>query len=151
MHLVRRCGALALPALLFLATAAPGAAQMAPQTPASPAAPAAAGASASPAPVADPKILAMAKDLLHRAATNTLDPSTLTSQMVAELTPDIGKSIASALSAFGEPSAFAYAGTENMQGLQVYGFIVTFASGTVREVFALDASGKIAALRFTPQ
>jgi len=146
-HVLSRIVPAALAALASLLTLPASAQSMAPQSTPSPAA---SSSAASPAPVADPKIEALAKTLVHQAQTNTLDPSEFDDQTKSALTPDMGKSIATELAPFGAATAFAYAGSEARQGLMVYGFVVTFASGSVREVFALDASGKIAGLHFTP-
>jgi hypothetical protein len=122
------------------------------QTPAaagSPAAAAAPAASATPA-TADPKIEALAKDLMHRAQTNTFDKTQLTDQMSTGLTAELTKTLASRLGPLGEPSSFIYAGSQPTDGVTAYGFLVTFSSMKVKEIFAVDATGKVAGLSFSP-
>jgi hypothetical protein len=118
------------------------------QTPASPPAAAAPAAPASPA-VADPKIEALAKDLLHRAQTNTLDRSQMTDQMSTQMTPELTKNVATQLGPLGDYTSFTYAGSQSSDGLMIYGFVVVFKSVTLNETIAITPEGKIAGLRFS--
>jgi hypothetical protein len=131
---------LALCAAAFILSPAPATAQ----TPAAPAATAA----ASPAAV-DPKIEALAKDLLHRAQAGTLDRSQMTDQMAAQMTPAYAKNVATQMASLGDYTSFTYAGTQQSDGLTVYQFVVVFNSVTLNEYIAITPDGKIAGLRFS--
>jgi hypothetical protein len=113
------------------------------------AAPAAAASPAAAATV-DPKIEALAKEWLDRVQTGNIDRSQFTDQMNAALTPALVKQVSAQLAPLGKPTAFAYVGSQTVQGSMVYEFRVTFASVQLNEDLAIDAAGKISGLRFTP-
>jgi hypothetical protein len=135
----------ALAAVLLL-TPGVAAAQTPAPSPAA-AAPAAPAAAASPL-VADPKIEALAKSLLHALQTNTLDRSMMTDQMNAQMTADVAKNAAAQMAALGDYTSFTYAGEEDQDGLKVYQFLVAFKTITLKEYVGITPDGKIAGLQF---
>jgi len=106
---------------------------------------------ASPSPqAADPKIVAMAKDWLDRIQANNIDRSALTDEVNSALTPALVQQVSAQLAPLGKPTAFEYLGSQVVQGVTVYRFEATFASTKLYELLGIDASGKIAGLRFIP-
>jgi hypothetical protein len=110
--------------------------------------------SVSPAPVSsqvvDPKIEAMAKKWLSDVQKGQIDRSQLTDEANTAFTPALVQQVSAQLAPLGNPTAFSYVGSTSMQGVNIYQFRVTFASGQLDEFLGLDAAGKIAGLRFTP-
>ncbi len=140
--MVRRvCSGSLLLSFAFFHVAAPGRAQTAPAQSSAP----------SSAPVqVDPKVTAIAKDWLHRVQTANVDRSQLTDQMNAALTPALVQQVAAQLAPLGDPTAVSFVGSQTVQGVTIYHFVLTFKAGTVNEFLGIDAAGKIAGLRFTP-
>ncbi len=136
----RVCNGSLLLSFSLLLFAAPGRAQTAPTQSSVP----------SSAPQVDPKVTAIAKDWLHRIQTANVDRSQLTDKMSAALTPALLQQVAAQLAPLGDPTAISFVGSETVQGITVYHFVLTFKAATVNEFLGIDSAGKIAGLRFTP-
>lgn len=79
------------------------------------------------------------------------DPNELNAQMTQALTPDALTQIAALLKDTGKPVSFQQVQTSALQSLTVYVFKITFANAPALDfIYALDASGKIAGLHFSP-
>jgi hypothetical protein len=131
-----------IPALAMAQTPAPSPAAAVPAVPAAPAAP------ATPA-VADPKIEALAKTLLHQAQTDTLARTNVTDEMSAQMTPDATKSIATKMGPLGDYTSFTYGGSQTQpDGLIIYTFVVGFKDTVLDEYIGMTPDGKIAGLKF---
>jgi hypothetical protein len=83
--------------------------------------PAPSSAPSSAAAQVDPKVTAMAKDWLHRIQTANVDRS-----------------------------AVSFVGSQSVQAITIYHFVLAFKAGNVNELLGVDGAGKIAGLRFTP-
>jgi hypothetical protein len=151
-------GGLVSLAIAACLTAAPARAQTAsPQPQASPAAPSeAVPASAAPdvAATPDPAMVTLAKDTLHRLQTNTLDRTKLGDRVSGNLTGDIAAQLSAQLQLLGNPTNFAFAGSQVVDGVTVYEFVATFQTAgnkvQLAEYIGVDASGKIVALKIAP-
>lgn len=113
-------------------------------------APTQSSAPSSAAAQIDPKVTALAEDWLHRIQTGNVDRSQLTSEMSTALTPALVQQVAAQLAPLGDPTAVSFAGSQAVQGITIYHFVLTFKAATVNEFLGIDAAGKIAGLRFTP-
>jgi hypothetical protein len=98
----------------------------------------------------DPKIENAAKDWLHRFQTGNIDYSQMSDRVSAKLTPALAQQIQETLKPLGDPISFTYLGSQVVEGINVYGFLVTFKDRQLNEFFALDANGKIAGITFKP-
>lgn len=79
------------------------------------------------------------------------DPNELNAQMTQAMTPDALSQIASLLKDTGTPASFQQVQTSAVQSLTIYVFKITFANAPALDfIYTLDASGKIAGLRFSP-
>ncbi len=140
--MVRRiCSGSLLLSFSLLFFAAPGRAQTAPAQSSAP---------SSAAPQVDPKVTAIAKDWLHRIQTANVDRSQLTDEMNTALTPSLVQQVAAQLAPLGDPTAVSFVGSNTVQGVTIYHFVLTFKMVTINELLGIDAAGKIAGLRFTP-
>jgi hypothetical protein len=80
-----------------------------------------------------------------------LDADQLDQQMKDLLTPSALQSVQSLLKDTGAPKSFDQTDTRTVQGLNVYVFKITFDKAAPLDfIYALDAAGKIAGLRFVP-
>lgn len=79
------------------------------------------------------------------------DPSELDGQMTDAMTPEALSQMASLLKGTGTPTSFQQVQTSAVQSLTIYVFKITFANASPLDfIYSLDASGKIAGLRFSP-
>jgi hypothetical protein len=102
------------------------------------------------APDPNPGITARAKDWLHRVQTGDIDRSQLDATMDTAFTPDLVKQTSQQLAPLGDPLSFTFLKQSVSGDITSYVYQVTFKSGAVNEIFALDKDGKIAGIRFTP-
>jgi hypothetical protein len=101
------------------------------------------------APDPNPDITARAKDWLHRLQAGDIDRSQLDAAVNAAFTPDVVKQTSQQLAALGDPLSFAFLKQTVSGDVTAYVYQVTFKSGAIDEIFALDKDGKIAGIRFT--
>ncbi|MBV8066516.1 MAG: hypothetical protein JO113_00965 [Candidatus Eremiobacteraeota bacterium] len=108
-------------------------------------------ASAAPAAANDTAVTARAKDWFHQIQTGKVDRSQLDQKMNAALTDSLLANVSAQVGPLGNPSAFTLSKKASQGGISIYVFQMQFPSLTLYEIFALDADGKIAGLRLTPQ
>lgn len=102
------------------------------------------------APDPNPAITARAKDWLHRVQTGDIDRSQLDAAMNTAFTPDLVKQTSDQLGPLGDPLTFTFLKQAVSGDVTSYVYQVTFKSGALNEIFALDKDGKIAGIRFSP-
>jgi hypothetical protein len=150
------CGGLVSLAIAACLTAAPARAQTASPQPSPAATSEAVPASAAPdvAATPDPAMVTLAKDTLHRLQTNTLDRTKLGDRVSGNLTGDIAAQLSAQLQLLGNPTNFAFAGSQVVDGVTVYEFVATFQTAgnkvQLAEYIGVDAGGKIVALKIAP-
>ena len=79
------------------------------------------------------------------------NPAELNAEMTQAMTPQALENTAQLLKDTGAPKSFEQVQTSAVQSVTIYVFKITFASApTLNFIYTLDASGKIAGLRFIP-
>jgi hypothetical protein len=79
------------------------------------------------------------------------NPDQLNADMTQAMTPEALANTASLLKDTGTPRSFEQVQTSAVQSVTIYVFKITFASApALNFIYTLDASGKIAGLRFIP-
>lgn len=79
------------------------------------------------------------------------NPGELNADMTQAMTPDALAQTASLLKDTGSPKSFEQVQTNAVQSVTIYVFKITFFSApALNFLYTLDASGKIAGLRFIP-
>lgn len=113
-------------------------------------------ASPSPAPAATlpqipAAITARAIDWLHRVQVDKIDRSQLTSEVNAQLTAAVAKSMADKLGPLGDSVGFSPADIQHSKGQTAYIYKVDYPRDTTLYfIFVLDdSSGKVSGLRFS--
>lgn len=112
--------------------------------------PAIAAAVSKPAAGEDPAITALARQWLHFAQTGNVDRSQLTAAFNKDLTADAISGTKDALGPMGDPTSFVFRGKTTGDGVTQYEYRVTFKTGVLRMVMAIDKDGKIAGIGFQP-
>jgi hypothetical protein len=110
----------------------------------------------SPAPAATvpqipAAITARAIDWLHRLAVGKIDRSQLTTEVNAQLTDAVAKSMEQKLGPLGDSLGFSPADVQHNKGQTAYIYKVDYAHDTTLFFFFVldDSSGKISGLRFS--
>jgi D-alanyl-D-alanine carboxypeptidase len=102
----------------------------------------------TPAPGADPTIDALARALWDELTSGKLDRSTLSPQFSAVLTPTLLAQTQQGIMTLGTLRSFTFIGKSEGNGLTIYRYSLTFASGAEREwAVAIAPDGKIAGSR----
>lgn len=99
-------------------------------------------------PLANQKLLALAKEWFRRIQTANIDRSKLNDAVNLQLSPELMRHEQAALAPYGRPITFRFEGSEPVAGATGYNFIVTCPNGVLVESIALDSSGKIAGFNF---
>lgn len=107
--------------------------------------------SPSPSSAMDPKIAALAKQWLLAVQSGHIDRSQLAPQTSAAFTPGLLEQVSAQLAPLGAPVGFTLIDAKQLQGITVYHFRATFASGRLDEFIGLDPNGQILQINFTPE
>lgn len=95
--------------------------------------------------------LSRARAAFVQLQTGTLDRSTLTPALDADLTEPVRASMTARIASYGPPGKLVVRTKSDVDGVTTYLFRIVWPAGSVDYVFGLDdATGKIAKLYFRP-
>jgi len=107
-----------------------------------------ASAASTAAPVPSDAITARAKEWVHRLQSDTIDRSQLDTRVNTGMTDRLAAAASAQLAPLGDPTAFTYVDTQNVQTSTSYIYKVSFGTTALYFIFSLDADQKIGGLVF---
>lgn len=91
----------------------------------------------------------MAVQWFQRMQTGQVDRAQLSDDLNGKLTDVVISQISTQLKPYGQPGSITYLGGRIVNGDDVYAYILNFKASKVRELMAIDNTGKINGLVFT--
>jgi hypothetical protein len=101
------------------------------------------------APPPGPSVRMLAVTWFGRMQAGQIDRSQLSDELNQKMSDAVVSQISAQLKPCGQPASITYLGGRIVDGDDVYAYILNFKSAKVRELMAVDATGKINGLVFT--
>lgn len=109
------------------------------------------GASASATPLAeDPAVTAAVKAQFLAWQAGKVEHAQYTADASRQFTPELVAQVSAQLRPLGEPTKLSLLDGRVQNGVRLYVYAIDATKGKVQVLYAVDASGKIAGIRFSP-